>query len=107
MSYVLIDPDETLDYSLDWSEFLADGGSPADVLLTSAWSITPQDDLSPQRPLLDDRGIGDGGSPSAGTKTTVFVSNATYGRIYRLTNRVTTQAGRTAERSIILQCEHR
>jgi hypothetical protein len=39
--------------------------------------------------------------------TTVFVSNAVYGQVYQLTNRIVTAAGRTAERSITLQCEHR
>ena len=101
MSYVLIDPDETLDYSFDWQEFLEDGGSPTDVINTSSWSIVPQE-ASPQAPVTaNERQDG------TGYKTIVDVSGAVYGQVYRLTNRIVTSAGRTAERSIILQCEHR
>ncbi len=44
MPYRLIDPDETLDYSCDWTDFLEDAGSPTDAIQSSTWSVT--------RPLL-------------------------------------------------------
>ncbi len=94
MPYRLIDPDETLDYSCDWSAFLDDGGSPGDAIQSSAWSTAPSG------PTLSGEGI-------SGNVTTVFVSGALPGRVYRLTNSVTTDQGRTAERSVTLRCENR
>ena len=37
----------------------------------------------------------------------VFVAGAALGRVYRLTNQVSTLQGRTAERSVTLRCENR
>lgn len=99
MPYLLIDPDEKLDYTCDWSAFLDDGGSPSDTISTSSWAITPQE-ASPVAPTLS-------GETNTVNTTTVFVSGAVYGQVYLLTNRIVTGQGRTAERSITLQCEHR
>ncbi len=93
MPYRLIDPDETLDYACDWSAFLEDG-SPTDVIQASAWSITPAG------PTLS-------GERLDGAVASVFVAGALAGRVYRLSNRVTTLQGRTAERSITLRCANR
>ena len=94
MPYLLIDPDETLDYSCDWAAFLDDAGSPADAIQTSTWSVTPAG------PTLSGEAI-------TGAVATVFVSGAALGEIYRLTNRIATLQGRTAERSMSLRCENR
>lgn len=99
MPYRLIDPDETLDYSCDWSMFLADAGSPADTIDTSTWSIAPQDG-SPAQPALSGRQV-------SGALTTVFVAGCAAGGVYRLSNRIVTTGGRTAERSWTLRCENR
>lgn len=94
MPYQLIDPDETLDYSFNWSAFLAEGGSPADTIQSASWFVTPAG------PLLSNQ-VNDVAS------ATTFISGATLGQIYVLTNRVVTAAGRTAERSVTLACENR
>ncbi|MFQ5774188.1 MAG: hypothetical protein ACE5GS_06710 [Kiloniellaceae bacterium] len=94
MPYRLIDPDETLDYACDWTPFLADAGSPGDTIQTSAWSVVPAG------PVLSNQNLG-------GAVTTVFVSGAQAGQVYRLTNRIVTAQGRTAERSWTLRCENR
>ncbi len=99
MPYLPIDPGETLDYSCDWSAFLDDGGSPSDTIATSSWTITPLE-ASPVIPTLASE------SNTVNT-TTVFVSNAVYGQVYQLTNRIVTAQGRTAERSIACRCEQR
>lgn len=99
MPYLLIDPDETLDYARDWSGFLDDGGSPSDSILSATWTITPQE-ASPQAPVLS--------NPSnTATTAKVFVTGAVYGQVYRLANRIVTAQGRAAERSITLRCEHK
>ena len=100
MPYKLIDPDEKLDYPFDWGAFVDDGGSPSDTITTSTWTITPQTG-SPQAPELSGADI-----PTVDT-TVIFVREAIYGQVYQLTNRIVTAQGRTAERSITLQCEHR
>jgi hypothetical protein len=94
MPYRLIDPDETLDYSCDWTDFLEDAGSPTDAIQTSTWSVTPSG------PTLS-------GERLDGNTASVFVSGAVLGRVYRLSNRVVTLQGRTAERSVTLRCENR
>lgn len=100
MPYLLIDPQETLDYTFDWSSFLDDTGSPSDTIGSSSWAISPQEAGSPSEPVL--------ASESNTTITaTVFVSNCAAGGIYQLTNAVVTAQGRTAERSITLRCEQR
>lgn len=99
MPYVLIDPQETLDYSCDWSIFLDDVGSPSDTIDTSQWSIFPQEG-SPQAPDLS-------GALNSNGITTIKVTNALVGQVYRLSNKVVTAQGRTAERSVTLRCEQR
>jgi hypothetical protein len=99
MPYVLIDPGETLDYTFDWSTWLDDGASPTDTIATSSWSVVPQQ-ASPLAPTLS-------GERQTASSATVFVTSALYGQVYRLTNRIVTAQGRTAERSVTLQCEHR
>ena len=94
MPYLLIDPDETLDYSCDWNAFLTDAGSPGDAVQSSSWSVAPSG------PVLS-------GETITGGVASVFVSGASLGEVYRLTNRVTTLQGRTAERSMSLRCENR
>lgn len=99
MAYLLIDPQETLDYTCDWAPFLDEGGSPSDTISTSSWSIAPQDG-SPQTPDLS-------GSTNTVSTATIKVTNAAIGQVYRLSNKITTTQGRTAERSITLRCENR
>ena len=99
MAYVLIDPSEDLDYTFDYGPFVDDGGSPSDTILTSAWVITPQSG-SPQTPDLHS-------AANTVDTTTIFVKNPTVGEIYRLTNTVVTNDGRTAQRSLTIRCEQR
>ena len=99
MPFVLIDPQETLDYSCDWSLILDDVGSPPDTISSSQWSIFPQVG-SPQAPDLS-------GDNTSGAITTIKVTNAVVGQVYRLSNQIVTAQGRTAERSVTLRCEHR
>ncbi len=97
MPYRLIDPDEKLDYSCDWSTFLDDGGSPSDTIATSSWSIT---DAGSPAPVLS-------GQTNTTNSATTFVAGCTLGEVYRLSNKIVTAQGRTAERTITLRCEQR
>ena len=99
MPYRLIDPQEVLDYSCDWATFLAEAGSPGDSIDTSTWSIYPQEG-SPSEPILSNDTV-------TGDVATVFVSNCAVGGVYRLSNKVVTTQGRTAERTWTLRCDQR
>lgn len=98
--YHLIDPQEVLDYTFDWSNFLDDAGSPSDTISTSSWAITPQEPGSPSEPVLS-------GNSNTVNMATVFVAGCGAGGLYQRTNTVVTAQGRTAERSITLRCEQR
>lgn len=80
--YFYKDPDAELDYSVDWSSWLASG----EVISTSSWTVE------------------DGLTEASGSKTdsvaTVWVSGGTVGQVYRLTNQIVTSSGRTDERSV-------
>ncbi len=93
MSFRLIDPDEKLDFTIDFSSWLDTG-----VLIvgTPTWSI------SPTGPTLSDQA-------DTTTKSTIFVSGATLGVVYLLSCKAVTDAttAQTSERSITLRCETR
>lgn len=93
MSYRLIDPDEKLDFSVDFSDWLDAG-----ILITGipVWSI------SPTGPTLS-------GQVDTTTKSTIFVNGATLGVVYVLSCKATTDAATSqiSERSITLRCETR
>jgi hypothetical protein len=91
MAYVLIDPNETLNFSHDWAtDFLAQG----ETIASRQWLIGPLNGTTPETPTL----VGD-------TTDTVFVQGCVLGRVYHLTERITTSAGVVADRTIVLRCE--
>lgn len=84
-----IDPDETVDYAFDWNAALEDG----ETISTSSF-------------VLPD-GLTQVSAAAGTTRTAIFVSGASCGRIYRITNRVTTSGGRTFDQTICLKArEH-
>ena len=93
MSFLLKDPEATLDYAIDWgAEYLS-----GDAIAASEWSVSPDEP---------------GGAAIAGSQfdlllTTVQVAGGIAGKIYRITNHVTTAGGREDSRSIILRVEKR
>jgi hypothetical protein len=99
VAYRLIDPNERLDFSLNWSDFLDDSGSPSDTIVSSVWSVTPQE-ASPTIPLLTDNGF-------TVAVTSVFIEDCRRAEVYLLTNRITTACGRTADRSVTIRCQTR
>jgi hypothetical protein len=77
------DPAAVLDYTIDWSPWLAD-----DAIITSTWTVVGDVDLS------DDANY----SPV----TQVWASGGTEGTLADLTNHVVTAEGREDERTIRL-----
>lgn len=86
------DPDAHLDYGHDWTPWL-DG----DTLADSTWLITPTT-LSPLLPAA---------TSHSATGATVWLSGGLTGTRYRVTNRVTTAAGRIEDRSFLVTIAER
>lgn len=83
------DPDAVLDYSQDWAAWLIDG----DTITASTWDV--------------DDGLTKDSDTHDATGCTVWLSGGTVGTIYRLTNRVTTAAGRVDDRTIRVKVQQR
>jgi len=79
------DPIAVLDYSIEWSKWLA-----GDQIQTSAWSVS-------------DPAIQAANDSNTATRTTVWLSGGASGQPYTVSNRITTSGGRTDERSFVIQ----
>lgn len=82
------DPQATLDYTVDWSAWLG-----TDTIATSTWVL--------------DAGITQANASLSGAQATVWVSGGVAGHMYSVTNRITTAAGRTDDRSILIRVADR
>ena len=80
------DPDSIIDYGVDWSTWLADG----ETITASVW-IVPT-------------GLTSVGESNTTIATSIFLSGGTIGETYTLTNRITTTAARTEDRSMLIEC---
>lgn len=78
------DPDEVLDYQLDWSARLA-----GDTIATSTWIVPAA--------------ITKDSDSNTTTTTTIWLSGGTLGDLVEITNRITTAAGRTMDQSVRLK----
>jgi hypothetical protein len=82
------DPDAILDYAVDWSRWLA-----GDTIAASAWVVPT--------------GLTKVSETNTATKATVWLSSGSAGQSYTVTNRITTAAGRTEDRSFTIRVEER
>lgn len=82
------DPDELLDYSVDWSRRL-DG----DTIVASAWDVPD--------------GLVAESHAHEAASTTIWLSAGLPGQAYRITNRVHTHAGRIMDQTVLLTIEER
>ena len=78
------DPDEVLDYTLDWSGRL----SGEDTIVTSSWTVPD--------------GITNDDEERTNTSTTLWLSGGTEGQTYSFLNRVVTAGGRTMDQTVTL-----
>lgn len=85
------DPAAVLDFRHDWTDWLTGG----ETIATSTWSVSPA-------------GLTVDSDSATGTTATVYVSGGTAGKVYRLTNRITTNANpaRTDERTVVVRVEN-
>lgn len=99
------DPDDILDYGWDYAAPVDEGGpwlTLGDTIVTSIWfvagTLDGSDLIEPPNTLPADWLHVDSDSHDD-TKTVVWVSQGAPGTEYVLTNRITTQAGRTKDKS--------
>ena len=93
MTLLLKDPSAALDYSVDWgTDYLA-----GDALADSRWTVEP----------VEAGGLSVVSSGFDLLLAVVTVEGGQPGRIYQLNNEVTTAAGLTDSRSIILRVDKR
>ena len=91
MANFIKDPQSTLDFSVDWSDWLSTNES----IVSSTWDSI--DGMTIQT------------SAYAGTFATVWVSGGTAGTTYRLTNTITTDnsPARIDQRTITIKAQER
>ena len=82
------DPNAVLDYTIDWTRWLA-----GDQIATSEWLVPA--------------GLAKMADSKTASSATVWLSGGTAGQSYTVTNRITTSAGRTEDRSFIAKVEER
>jgi hypothetical protein len=85
------DPDEKLDYAVDWSAWLPAG----DTLASAAWTVPTGITQATPAPSIDD------------TTATVWLSGGTAGQSYPIACRVTTAQGRIVDRTLTILVTNR
>ena len=85
MFYALKDANASLDYTINWADWLASG----DSLSESTWLVDGPDS-----------GLSLDASGNTSTTTTIWLSGGTSTYIYTVTNRVTSACGRIDDKSI-------
>ena len=81
------DPDAVLDYTVDWSQWLASG----DLLAASVWVVQEGITIASPSPTFSD------------TSATIWLSGGSLWKTYRVTNRITTVDGRVQDYSIAIK----
>lgn len=91
MADFIKDPDAVLDYTVDWSDWLATG----EEIASSSW-VNPD-------------GFTVNTSSNTTTVAVVWLSGGVAGRTYRMTNRITTDStpARTDDRTITIKVAER
>ena len=83
------DPQAVLDYSIDWRDWLGD----TEVISTSSWTV--------------ESGLTEDSDSNTDTVATVWLSGGTDGNCYDVTNSITTDEGRTDNRTIMIEVKER
>lgn len=88
------DPNEVLDYDIDWAGSVnSPGRAFGDSLTSSTWMLTN---------VPDDGMLVMGATSFSTGATKIWLSGGTVNKQYRITNRVTTVGGRTMDKSGLL-----
>lgn len=77
------DPDETLDYEIDWKARLS-----GDTIASSEWTVPD--------------GLTQVSANISGTKAVIWLSGGTLDQSYSILNRIITAGGRTMDQTVLL-----
>jgi len=91
MAAKIKDPNAVLDYSIDWSTWLAT----SETISASSWTVPTGITQTTPAPSFTN------------TVTTIWLLGGTAGTTYTLTNHITTNQGRQDDRSITIQVVER
>lgn len=91
------DPNDVLDYSIDWSDYLAVGETVASVVHSIS---AVSGDASP---LAIDTTKPDSGESVTASGSLVWLKNGTAGNIHYITAKITTSANRVWDRKVKLK----
>lgn len=83
------DPDEVVDYDVNWADQLAEG----ETISTSAWTVPA--------------GITKNSDSISSARTIIWLSGGTAGEVYECVNRIVTSAARTFDQTCKLKCKAR
>lgn len=83
MTSFIKDPDATLDYTIDWEKFLN-----GDTISSSVWTVPA--------------GLNQVTSTNTTTTATVWISSGTLDTPYKVSNRMTSVAGRVDDRTFVI-----
>ena len=86
------DPNSSIDYGEDWSDTTYGPWLETGETISSSTWIVPA-------------GLTGGTESNSTTQTSIFLSGGTEGETYTITNRITTSASRTEDRSMKILCK--
>jgi len=89
-------PGDSLDWSFDWTAFMASG----ETIQASAWTVAQIGGPRSDPPLLGSSGAGT--VDASNLIASIIVSNGRLGTAWLVTNNITTSAARKASRSFEL-----
>lgn len=91
------DPDERLDWTRTWDDWLPEG----DIIEACEWFVESDDDDNSPLVIIDEPGFE---ASFDDTSCTVWLQGGTLGREYQVTCRITTVQGRIKDKTFIIEC---
>jgi hypothetical protein len=98
LSWPSKDPNEILDYQLDWAKALTPKTGPVDSIETSEWTVPDGLVSTSDEITANSKGV-------ANAATTIWLTGGEEGISYVLMNRVVTAGARTMDQSVKIRCK--
>lgn len=95
------DPDEVLDYDVDWTNRLYDADELA--LVNAGQTVVPEDTILTSTFTLPDGSLVKNSQAFSSTATKIWLSGGDEGLTYLIVNEITTAGGRTMDQTMKLK----
>lgn len=95
------DPDEVLDYDVDWTNRLYDAGELA--LVESGQTVVPNDVILDSTFTMPEGSLVKDSASFISTATKIWLSGGDEGQTYLIVNEITTVGGRTMDQTMKLK----